>query len=111
MTPEEKIYYEARARVFKALAHPTRLWITEQLAAGERCVCSLVDPLGADFSTVSKHLSILREAGVVLDEKRGKQVFYRLRVPCIMNFMQCIEDVIENRIREQSGGLKRAAEF
>jgi ArsR family transcriptional regulator len=70
-----------------------------------------VEPLGADFSTVSKHLSILREAGIVIDEKRGKQVFYRLRVPCILNFMHCVEDVIENRIREQSSGLKRAAEF
>jgi ArsR family transcriptional regulator len=107
MTPEEKLYYEARARVFKALAHPTRLWITEQLAEKERCVCSLVEPLGADFSTVSKHLSILREAGIVIDEKRGKQVFYRLRVPCILNFMHCVEDVIENRIREQVSCLGR----
>jgi ArsR family transcriptional regulator len=107
MTPDEKPYYEARARVFKALAHPTRLWITEQLAEEERCVCSLVEPLGADFSTVSKHLSILKEAGIVIDEKRGKQVFYSLRVPCVLNFMRCVEDVIENRIREQVSCLSR----
>jgi len=107
MTREEKLYYETRAKVFKALAHPTRLWITEQLARQERCVCSLVEPIGADFSTVSKHLAILREAGIVIDEKRGKQVFYRLRVPCILDFMHCVENVIENRIREQVGSLRR----
>ncbi len=107
MTPEERSYYDARARVFKALAHPTRLWIAERLAVEECCVNSLVEPLGADFSTVSKHLSVLKEAGLVIDEKRGKQVFYRLRVPCILNFMNCVEDVLENRIREQKSCLRR----
>ncbi|NPA24463.1 MAG: helix-turn-helix transcriptional regulator [Deltaproteobacteria bacterium] len=107
MTPEEKLYYDARARVFKALAHPTRLWIAERLAVEECSVYSLVEPLGADFSTVSRHLSVLKEAGLVIDEKRGKQVFYRLRVPCILNFMNCVEDVIKNRIREQSGWVEK----
>lgn len=106
MTADEKRYYEVRARVFKALAHPTRLWITKRLAEHESCVCNLVEPLGADFSTVSRHLAILREAGIVIDEKRGKQVFYRLRIPCILDFMDCVNHVVENRVREQAGCLK-----
>ena len=95
MNAKEKALIEAKANVLKALGHPTRLWIAEQLASGERCVCELVDNIDADFSTVSKHLTVLKQAGVVVDEKRGKQVYYRLKVPCILQFMPCIEAVIQ----------------
>jgi uncharacterized membrane protein YraQ (UPF0718 family)/DNA-binding transcriptional ArsR family regulator len=81
---ETKAQLEARSRVMKALAHPTRLFIVEELSRGERCVCELTDGIGADVSTVSKHLSVLKSAGIVRDDKRGVQVFYRLRVPCIL---------------------------
>ena len=47
---------EERAGVIKAMAHPTRLFLVEQLATGERCVCELTDGVGADISTVSRHL-------------------------------------------------------
>ena len=86
--------------MLKALAHPTRLWMAEQLADGERCVCEFVDKIDADFSTVSKHLSVLKQAGIVTDEKRGKQVFYTLKVPCVLNFMSCVEAVIEEGAAE-----------
>lgn len=86
--------YEARARVIKALAHPTRLFIVEELARGERCVCELREMVGADLSTVSKHLALLKGAGILTDSKRGAQVFYRLRVPCVLNFFGCIEAVL-----------------
>jgi ArsR family transcriptional regulator len=102
MTDKEKKLYDAKAKVIKALAHPTRLWMVEQLADGERCVCKFVDAVNADFSTVSKHLSVLKQAGIVEDEKRGKQVFYRLKVPCIMNFMGCVEAVIKSQARDQA---------
>ena len=84
-----------KSEVFKALGHPSRLLIVEELANGERCVCELVDMVGADFSTVSKHLSLLKKAGVVEDRREGKMVIYRLRVPCILRFMDCIEAVLE----------------
>lgn len=79
------------AEVFKALGHPTRLWIVGQLADGEHCVCEFVDAIGVDFSTVSKHLSVLKHAGVIADEKRGKQVFYRLRCQCILEVIDCLK--------------------
>ena len=86
--------YEARARVIKALAHPTRLFIVEELARGERCVCELREMVGADLSTVSKHLAVLKNAGILSDERRGAQVFYRLRVPCVLNFFGCVEALL-----------------
>ncbi|KJS03600.1 MAG: ArsR family transcriptional regulator [Desulfobulbaceae bacterium BRH_c16a] len=98
MTEREKALVEAKANVFKALGHPTRLWMAERLAAGEQCVCELVVDVDVDFSTISKHLSILKQAGVVASEKRGKQVYYRLKVPCILNLMPCVETVIQASI-------------
>ncbi len=102
MTDQEKYLFTAKAKVLKALGHPTRLWMAEQLAEGEKCVCELVEPLDLDFSTVSKHLSVMKEAGLLEVDKRGKQVFYTLKVPCILNFMGCVEAVLENTAREQA---------
>ena len=92
---------EARADVIKAMGHPTRLFIIDELSRGERCVCELVEMAGVDFSTVSKHLSVLKGAGLVEDDKRGLQVYYRLCCPCIMNFFGCIETVLKETARRQ----------
>ncbi|MDR3503768.1 MAG: metalloregulator ArsR/SmtB family transcription factor [Legionella sp.] len=106
MTEKEKALIEAKANILKALGHPTRLWMAEQLANGEKCVCELAEHVDADFSTISKHLTVLKQAGVVIDEKRGKQVYYRLKVPCVLNFMPCIEEVIQATIQTHIGLLK-----
>lgn len=90
-----------RAKVFKALAHPSRLFILEQLAEGERCVCELTEMIGADISTISKHLSVLRGAGVIHAEKRGLQVYYSLKMPCILRFFECVGEVVETNAKEQ----------
>jgi ArsR family transcriptional regulator len=88
--------YEARARVIKAMAHPARLIILDELAEhGERCVCELTELVGTDMSTVSRHLSQLKHAGLVSDEKRGTMVYYRLRVKCLTSFFSCVEAVLE----------------
>jgi ArsR family transcriptional regulator len=86
-----------RAEILKALAHPSRLLMVEELAGGERCVCDLQAVVGADMSTVSKHLSVLRNAGIVTSDKRGLQVFYQLRCPCVTRFFDCVEAVIAER--------------
>jgi ArsR family transcriptional regulator len=82
------------------MAHPTRLFIVEELSSGERCVCDLTEMVGADISTVSKHLSLLKNAGIVEDDKRGTQVFYSLKVPCVLNFFTCVESVLESERNE-----------
>lgn len=92
---------EARAAVLKALAHPTRIFIVETLSEKEECVCRLQEMIGADMSTVSRHLSLLRNAGIIEDEKRGTQVFYSLKVPCILNFFGCVEAVLQSNASEQ----------
>jgi ArsR family transcriptional regulator len=97
---KDKRSYELRARIVKALSHPTRLEMVDALSEGEKCVCELQSLVGYDMSTVSKHLAVLKEAGIVEVDKRGQQVFYRLRVPCILEFFGCIEAVLSERTRE-----------
>ncbi|MBI5524383.1 MAG: winged helix-turn-helix transcriptional regulator [Desulfarculus sp.] len=92
---------EARARILKALAHPTRLFIVEELSRGERPVAELTSLVGLDMSTVSKHLSLLKAVGLIRDERRGVQVFYSLATPCVLNFFGCLESVLEARLQTQ----------
>lgn len=89
--------YRLRAQIIKALAHPTRLRIVERLAELETCVCELQDLVGGDVSTVSRHLSVLRNAGIVADRKDGLKVFYSLRVPCVLRFLECVDAVLQSR--------------
>ena len=72
---------------------------------GRKCVCELQELVGADMSTVSKHLAVLRRAGLVASEKRGLQVFYTLLSPCVLNFFSCVESVIE--AHKEAGVLAR----
>lgn len=96
MTAAAQTEYKAQARIIKALAHPTRLFIVDELSRGERCVNDLTDLIGVEMPTVSRHLSQLKNVGILLDEKRGSQVFYRLRVPCVLNFFKCVQAVQKN---------------
>jgi ArsR family transcriptional regulator len=86
--------WKKRARIIKAMAHPSRLAMLAALADGERCVCELQRLVGSDMSTVSKHLSVMKRAGLVEPRKQGLWIHYRLRVPCVMDFMSCVEAVL-----------------
>jgi len=97
---------EARARILKAMAHPTRLFIIQKLAENECCVCNITDMVGADTSTVSRHLSVLKSAGLVQDDKRGLQVYYSLRCPCILDFLGCVENVLQENLKEQMEAIQ-----
>jgi ArsR family transcriptional regulator, arsenate/arsenite/antimonite-responsive transcriptional repressor len=102
MTENEKLKSTERARILKALAHPSRMFIVEKLSEKSHCVCELTEMIGADTSTVSKHLSVLKNAGIIDDEKRGTSVYYSLRCRCIMQFIGCIEQVIKMNLEKQT---------
>lgn len=91
---------DAQTNVFKALAHPSRIFVVTELSKGERCVCELTEMIGADKSTVSKHLSLLKQAGIIADEKRGNMVFYSLQAKCVLNFMSCVEGMLEAKLKK-----------
>ncbi len=97
-----------RADTLKALAHPARLFMLETLAAGERCVCALQQLVDLDLSTVSKHLAVLRKAGLVVSERRGHQVFYRLCCPAVVDLLAAVAAPLDGLARNQAEGLAAA---
>ena len=101
MDPKTQAKFDLRAGIMKAMAHPTRLFIVDELSRNERCVHELTEMIGADMSTVSKHLSVLKNAGIVRDEKRGLNVFYTLRLGCVLNFFSCAESVLQSTTEER----------
>jgi ArsR family transcriptional regulator len=93
--------YEARARIIKAMAHPTRLCIVDELSKGKMCVNELTSIIGADMSTVSKHLAVLKNAGIINSNKQGANVYYILKMPCMLGFFSCVETVLKTTAKEQ----------
>lgn len=106
MDSKTQALFEARAAVMKALAHPSRLFIVDRLAQRDHSVQELADMVGADISTVSRHLSVLKGAGLVKDRKDAQRVFYSLVCPCALDFFTCVETVIETAAREQAALLE-----
>lgn len=88
--------YIQRSEIIKALAHPTRLFIVDFLSGGEKCVCEIVEQVGVDVSTISKHLLLMKKAGILEDEKRGLNVFYKLKCPCITSLFDCLDGIDKN---------------
>lgn len=88
---------ERTAEVFKAIGHPVRLQILLLLgqSAGPVCVCDIEQPFSIKQPTISHHLKVLREAGLVETEQRGTWVYYRLRTAAIRS----IEDFL-NRMAD-----------
>jgi len=105
MDIKQRARCEARAAILKALAHPARLFMIEELAEKSYCVCELTDMVGLDVSTVSKHLSILKNAGLVNVEKKGKQVFYGLHMRCALNFLDCVEAVLREQAKNRMNAI------
>ena len=98
--------YLARARIAKAMAHPSRLMMLEAMQGKERCVCELTELVGADQSTVSRHLAVLKHAGLVADRKEGVMVYYRVKVCCLQGFWDCIEGVLAENLKAQRAALR-----
>ncbi len=104
LTPQQ---YEARANVAKALAHPTRLLMLDVLMQQEACVCELTELTGADQSTVSKHLAILKNAGLVTCRREGTLARYSVRCRCLGEFFDCIENVLRQNLKAQRAVVSR----
>jgi ArsR family transcriptional regulator, arsenate/arsenite/antimonite-responsive transcriptional repressor len=106
-SPTDRQRFVARARIAKALAHPSRLLMLSALEERERCVGELTQLVGADQSTVSKHLAVLRSAGLVADRRDGAQTICRLKVCCLEGFWQCVESVLRDNLATQRASLRR----
>ena len=106
MSPN-RLFLAEQAKIFKALGHPSRLLMVDALRGGELCVCELQKLVGDDMSTVSKHLAVLKDAGVVASDKRGTNTYYRLALCCLDTFLHCTGSLVERRIKTQLAMLDR----
>ncbi len=106
MKIEKREIYEARAEVAKALSHPLRLQIVDILSEQEdNCVQDLTEILPASQSSISKHLKILKQAGIISRRKEGLKNFYSLRAPCVSGFFDCLDEVLEIDFRDKKEKL------
>ena len=94
---KEADIFRRQARVLKVLANESRLKIVDRLAKGECSVGELTGLIGSDQSTVSKHLAVLRAHDIVLDRREGNVVYYKLLMPCVLNFFSCAMQVLKER--------------
>jgi len=96
---DERALYKLKAQVAKALAHESRLMIIDALYEKDMCVSELTAMVGTDQSTVSKHLSVLKQAGIILDRKEASnKVYYHLRVAVIRQFSEMAMTVIQGNL-------------
>ncbi|MCK4600967.1 MAG: winged helix-turn-helix transcriptional regulator [Phycisphaerae bacterium] len=104
---QAKKLYEMKAQVLAAAAHPIRLAIIDFLRDSERCVCDISAHLAAGRSNVSRHLGVMLKAGVLDCRKDGLKMFYRLKTPCLVGFLNCVTEVLRKRIEQDKAALAR----
>jgi ArsR family transcriptional regulator len=105
LTPHTQRRHQLQADLISALAHPIRVAIVDLLKDGEVCVCEIAERICAERSNTSRHLAIMLRAGVVTTRKEGLQVYYSLQTPCIVNFLECASQAIEQNLKENTRAL------
>ena len=98
--------YQLKTEIIQAAAHPIRLAVIEYLGQGEQCVCDIVSHVGAQRTNVSRHLALMLKAGVLESRKEGLKVYYQLRTPCILKFLDCVSEALRQRMKDESVLLK-----
>jgi ArsR family transcriptional regulator len=106
MDQKTRKQYEARAKIAKAMAHPSRLLMLDLLQKQELCVSDLTDEVGADQSTVSKHLALLKDVGLIDVRKEGSLSFYRVTCGCLDGFFSCLESMLKSDVELRRTTLK-----
>jgi len=95
-----------RSEILKALAHPARVLIVHALTGGDRCVCQLNTLVEIDQSNISRHLAVLKRAGIVADRRDGMRVFYHLQTPCILKAFECAVEVVRADAKRRENFIK-----
>jgi len=94
------LLFERQAEIAKAVAHPLRVAAIDFLKDGEKCVCEIAEHLGSERSNVSRHLAVMVGAGVLSCRKDGLKVFYKLRTPCVAEFLSCVTRILKQQAKE-----------
>ncbi len=94
--------FERKAAILKALAQPVRLRIVEILRDGERCVCEILPLLGEEQANTSKHLSVLRQAGIVEFRKEGVSSYYRVKDKRVFKILDQVDELVKQEILQSA---------
>ena len=97
---------KTRADILKALAHPVRVLIVSALTEGDRCVCELNKLVEIDQSGLSRHLALLKKAGIVSERRDGMRVFHHLETPCILKAFECAVEVVRKDAKRRNKYMK-----
>ncbi|MCK6683280.1 MAG: metalloregulator ArsR/SmtB family transcription factor [Thermoanaerobaculia bacterium] len=98
VSPEAReMYLDGVAEWMKSLADPTRLKILHTLKDGERCVNDILEKLGCSQANVSKHLAVLKHAGLVEARRDGVNIYYRIADPAVFVICETVCNSIERQ--------------
>jgi len=106
MTDREKLRLRMKAEIFKAIGQPIRIGIIEILRERELPVGQIAYQVGTDASTVSKHLSLLRKLGIVVDRKEGGKIFYQTTVHQLVDYLKCFDGTVLKRLGVQPAAAR-----
>ena len=106
LSKKKQLLFEKQAEIVKAIAHPLRIAVVDFLKDGQQCVCDIAEHIGSERSNVSRHLSVMVNAGVLEYHKEGLKVIYKLKTPCILDFFSCITACLKQQAKENGKLLK-----
>jgi len=97
---KKQLKFEKQAEIISGIAHPLRIAVIDFLKDGPRCVCDIAQAVGSERSNVSRHLSVMVGAGLLEHRKEGLKVIYRLKCPCILDFLGCVTGVLRQQAKD-----------
>lgn len=100
LNKSKQLLFGRQAEVAKAIAHPLRIAIVNFLKDGEQCVCDIAEHIGSERSNVSRHLSVMVNAGLLECRKEGLKVIYNLKTPCVLDFFSCVSRVLKQQVKD-----------
>jgi len=106
LSKRKQLLFEKQAEIAKAIAHPLRIAVVNFLKDGEQCVCDIAEHIGSERSNVSRHLSVMANAGLLEYRKEGLKVIYRLKTPCILEFFSCVSRVLKQQAQDNERLLR-----
>ena len=106
LSKDKQLLFERQAEIARAIAHPLRIAIINFLKDGEQCVCDIAEHIGSERSNVSRHLSVMTNAGLLEYRKDGLKVIYKLKCNCIVDFFSCVGRVLKQQAKDNEKLLR-----
>ena len=106
LNKNKQLLFEKQADIARAIAHPLRIAVLDFLNDGEQCVCDIAEHVNSERSNVSRHLSVMANAGLLEYRKEGLKVIYSLKCKCITDFFLCVAKVVKQQAKENEKLLK-----